>query len=535
MGPDEEYLIAKSLEEVRRGERVEDSAAAWGTSATTVRRRRDGGLSMQEALEPYQRLSKDDERFVAEWICEEEDAGRAPNKAQVRRFAEVVLQSHGNEETLGIHWTDGFLHRNPDIKTKLARQLDSSRAKDTQEDALHRYHNALKRVILKKKIKPGRITNMDECGVQEGESRGGKVLGSALKGHAELKKSEGTNWASILEAATSAGESLTSLVIFKGITLQGQWFPDIIPPWKYDSSPSGWSNARIALRWLREVYLPETKPPKATDGRILLVDEHVTHESVQFQYECKINNVALIYLPPHSTHVSQPLDVGVFSPLKMAYRERTKGWQSYDTSAPRMKQRFLEAYAHAHGEAFTWKNIHSGFRHAGVWPLDVNKIVKNPRVVHPELDIPRPVTPMEGSPSKLRDELTFFTPKKSQDLKKQSKCFLFEDVGGKRSYRAFVGKAGKALDQDAEVITALKLENQLLREENESLKPIAKKKVKPSAEDSFANIQDIYRAQREAKQQQAKLVEDHKAQIALEKQDLLESAPAVLQHMRDPS
>ncbi|RYP09286.1 hypothetical protein DL764_001333 [Monosporascus ibericus] len=243
MGPDEEYLIAKSLEEVRKGERVEDSATAWGTSATTVRRRRDGGLTMQEGLEPYQRLSKNNEDFVAEWICEEEDAGRAPNKAQ------------------------------------LGRQLDSFRAKETKKEALQRYHDSLKRIFLKKNVQPGRITNMDECGVQEGESR---------------------------------------------------------------------------------------------------------------------------------------------------------------------------------------------------------------------------------------------------------------DVGTKRDYRAFVRKAGKAVDNSAEVITALKLENQLLRDENESLKPVSKKKVKPSPGEAYANIEDIYRAQREAKQQQAKLVTNHKNQVALEKQDLLESASSALEHMRNP-
>ena len=34
----------------------------------------------------------------------------------------------------------------------------------------------------------------------------------------------------------------------------------ILQVWKYHYSLTGWSNATIALKWLKEVYLPETRP-----------------------------------------------------------------------------------------------------------------------------------------------------------------------------------------------------------------------------------------------------------------------------------
>jgi len=34
----------------------------------------------------------------------------------------------------------------------------------------------------------------------------------------------------------------------------------VLKTWKYDYSAIGWSNEQIALKWLNEVYLPETKP-----------------------------------------------------------------------------------------------------------------------------------------------------------------------------------------------------------------------------------------------------------------------------------
>jgi hypothetical protein len=37
-----------------------------------------------------------------------------------------------------------------------------------------------------------------------------------------------------------------------------------------------------------------------------------------------MRNIVLYYLPPHTTHVTQPVDVGLFGPLKAAFRKHEK-------------------------------------------------------------------------------------------------------------------------------------------------------------------------------------------------------------------
>lgn len=46
---------------------------------------------------------------------------------------------------------------------------------------------------------------------------------------------------------------------------------------------------------------------------------HESLEVMQFYHE---NNIVLCQLPSHTSHTPQPCDVGVFGPLKTAYRER---------------------------------------------------------------------------------------------------------------------------------------------------------------------------------------------------------------------
>jgi hypothetical protein len=86
------------------------------------------------------------------------------------------------------------------------------------------------------------------------------------------------------------------------------------PGWQYDYSLTGWSNGDIALKWLQQIYLPETKPTNPSEWRLLVLDEHSSHVTTRFMYLAWINRVQLLYLPAHTSHKTQPLDRSVFSP-----------------------------------------------------------------------------------------------------------------------------------------------------------------------------------------------------------------------------
>ena len=94
-------------------------------------------------------------------------------------------------------------------------------------EAFTKFFDLLEVVIRDKKILPRNITNIDEHGLQEGESRAGIVLGTSLTRRAYVTASDSTNWVSILECGTATGKRLTPCVVFQGQHLQGQWYsPD---------------------------------------------------------------------------------------------------------------------------------------------------------------------------------------------------------------------------------------------------------------------------------------------------------------------
>lgn len=100
-------------------------------------------------------------------------------------------------------------------------------------------------------------------------------------------------------------------------------------------------------------------------------------------------------MPPHSSHILQPLDVGCFSPLKKAYSRQIEDLiRSHITHITKVE--FLAAFKAAFFNSITEKNICGGFQGAGLVPF-------NPQAVLSKLDVKlRTPTPM-GSPTAITD------------------------------------------------------------------------------------------------------------------------------------
>jgi hypothetical protein len=95
---------------------------------------------------------------------------------------------------------------------------------------------------------------------------------------------------------------------------------------------------------------------------------------------CFLNNVYCCYLPAHCSHGLQPLDNGVFNVSKAAYRKELQKLASLTDSAPVDKVNFIKAYAKAREVGMTKKNILSGWRVTGNWPISRRKAL-----IHPEI------------------------------------------------------------------------------------------------------------------------------------------------------
>jgi 4-hydroxybenzoate polyprenyltransferase len=494
-----EALITEAIAEIRAGAKIKPTAKKYGLVRSTLQGRLRGAAPMHEARKNDQKLSPEQEAFLAQWILHEEVSGRAPNRRRVVSMGNSILAESGHPGRLGKRWIDRFVKRHPEIKWKNADLLERARARGSTRQAFEAFFDLLERHVREKKLKPCNIANMDEHGLQEGESQGGRVLGTSLTSRTYLTASDATTWVSIIECGTAEGRRLTPCIIFTGASLQGQWFSQNfekekeLPGWKYDYSTTGWSNATIALKWLKEIYLPETQPKNRGEWRLLVLDEHSSHTTDEFLRMAYLHKVQLLFLPPHTSHKTQPLDRSVFAAVKQYFRDAAGDLADYSASAPVNKQRFAVLYREAARKGVCAANLRSGFRQCGIWPINRERILQDPEaVIEPEFAIPTPSTPpRQADPPEYE---VWATPRGSQDVQKFQEVLTGSFSAAQRDVRIAFRKIGRALDTQAVEIAHLR--SQLARKELEiqGQKPRTRKRVKIGGNERFARTAEIEEA-----------------------------------------
>ena len=78
------------------------------------------------------------------------------------------------------------------------------------------------------------------------------------------------------------------------------------------------------LEWFGSTFIPVVEHLLTSGPVILFVDGHHSHLYLSLVKMAHEKGVHLFCLPPHTTHILQPLDVGVYGPLKQSWKRILK-------------------------------------------------------------------------------------------------------------------------------------------------------------------------------------------------------------------
>jgi DDE superfamily endonuclease len=134
------------------------------------------------------------------------------------------------------------------------------------------------------------------------------------------------------------------------------------------------------LEWIKH-FDKHTRDQAVGVYRLLILDGHGSHSTPEFQTFCEEKKIIVLYMPPHTSHLLQPLDVGCFSPLKTAYGRLVADLarrQIFHVDKPD----FLAMYHQARASIFSEKTIKNAFKATGIVPFDpeyvLSKLVATP-------------------------------------------------------------------------------------------------------------------------------------------------------------
>ena len=127
-----------------------------------------------------------------------------------------------------------------------------------------------------------------------------------------------------IETINAIGDVLTPIIIYKGKSytiglhqgVQSQEDTEVHFTW----SLKGWTDHELGFDYLQKhFYLLASQISNLKYPILFLLDGYTSYFSWGFLSFCGEKNVFLLYSPSYSTHVLQPLDVGLFGPLQHAY------------------------------------------------------------------------------------------------------------------------------------------------------------------------------------------------------------------------
>jgi hypothetical protein len=384
---DIEERIQKSISAYTTGEfaSIRKASNAFEVPFSTVQARMAGRNSYPIAHESQQTLTNAEETILERWITRLTRTGFPASPKLVLEIAEEIRservqlsrRTSSTTRPIGYSWLQRFKTRHTNLTGVWTRQIEGVRFHAVNFEAGKAWFDAVTELIIEHQYTPERIYNMDESGFAVGDSQCSRALVNVREDSSWKVVSGRTEWITAIECVSAAGEAIPPLLIFKAKHTNTAWIPTHTPSnWRFSTSTSGWTSNSHAYEWISTVFEPSTRPDDPSERRLLIMDGHVSHITANLIAFCMQSTIDLLILPPHTSHILQPLDISVFAPLKRALAYETDHLSRLDSGRiPRIQ--WTEMYIRARAKALTSDNIRSGWKSAGLMPLEPMRVLEH--------------------------------------------------------------------------------------------------------------------------------------------------------------
>ncbi|USP75366.1 hypothetical protein yc1106_02640 [Curvularia clavata] len=328
------------------------AAAIYSVSERTIRRRRAGVTARRDCQPNSKKLTKLEEEVIVDHILNLDSRGFAPTYAAMRDMANKLLAARSAGQ-VGQKWPANFVKRTDNLTTRFNRAYNRQRALCEDPVLIKSWFKLIEQTKAKYGICDEDVYNFNKAGFIMGKITTQLVItASERRGRPK--------------AIQPGGRDKYHL---------SAWYEeaDIPRNWAIAVSDNGWTTNELGVEWLKH-FDAYTKTRVVGARRLLILNGHESHNSLAFQELYKENNIYTLCMPPHSSHLLQPLDVGCFSPLKRAYsREVESLIRNHINHITKLE--FLPAFKAAFDQSFTSANICSAFQGAGLVPLQPDTVL----------------------------------------------------------------------------------------------------------------------------------------------------------------
>lgn len=367
-----------AIEEVQAGSKLRKTADKYGLPVMTLHDHLKKGSEYKPRLGGKPVFTADQEAEIRNVVINlsKRFYGLTPQalRKAVYRYAKKNKIKHpfnNEKQEAGKDWLYGFLKRNPEISVRVPEATSLNRITAFNQPEMELFFKNLIYLLEKHKIPPNRIFNVDESGFTTVQ-RPGKIL--APKGQKQVGAA--TSWErgkniTVCCCMSAVGQYVPPLFVFPRIRMASSLERGGPPGSIYSCSKSGWMVEELFLYWLKH-FVQHTKPT-LTDVVLLILDNHVSHISLDIHDFCRQNGVLMLSLPPHTSHRTQPLDLTFFGPLKLQYHKECDLYMKTNNYVKLAPIDVAPLFSKAYLKVATPEKAVNGFAAAGIWPVNPDK------------------------------------------------------------------------------------------------------------------------------------------------------------------
>ncbi|XP_014273650.1 uncharacterized protein [Halyomorpha halys] len=269
----------------------------------------------------------------------------------------------------GKEWARLFLKRHQKELPQCMSQIGRFRTA-LDRTSINQFFDNLQLELLG--IPANNVWNYDEFNLQD-DPGAKKVLIKRGAKHPEIIKNAKKASVSIMMCGNAAGSLAPVYVTYKAEDMGQCWMEGGPAGTCYNHSKSGWFDERIFEDWFEFLMLPILR--KQTGTKVLIGDNLSSHINARVLSLCQEHCIKFIALPPHSTHLLQPLDIAFFHPMKVPWRSILNKWKETEegrqmATVPKTKFPILLNDLLLKLKDQQQNNLISSFKECGIYPVN---------------------------------------------------------------------------------------------------------------------------------------------------------------------
>jgi hypothetical protein len=370
--------MAEAVECVNSGTKLREAARMYNVPVETLRRRVNGTVTLECRPGPPTILTADEETRLVQYLVDMADMGYGLSRESVMRMAYLMVEKLGRKhpfsgQSAGRSWFDGFKHRHPMLTFRTPQPLSYCRALCANPDTISDFFGKLGSLYGRLNVisKPMVLFNCDETSVSIVHKPGKVIAQLGRKNVYAITSAERGKTHTILSCVSASGYVLPPLMIYpRKRSVPDNLKTGAVPNTFFCNTENGWINSEIYMQWLK--WFAQNIPP--IRPVVLIQDGHGSHISIDVIEFAQKDNIHILCLPAHTTHILQPLDVGVFKSFKSNF---SKACTRYIASHPGRvitSDVLASLVAEAWPSSFTQLNVMSGFRKCGLFPFNPSSV-----------------------------------------------------------------------------------------------------------------------------------------------------------------